>query len=242
LYYSYGADWRHPYFHSRDRGSSCARPPYDDPEPAYKFEKDSDMRRYIDFMHNQIRELLTNYGSIAGMWFDLISAYYWRPDLFPIEETYALIRELQPQCLISFKQGCTGTEDYMSQELEFVPLATRLKAQKASQEAIDLSDRVWQSNKDKWNEICTIMQDKGWGYMEGLAHRTADEVWSMLANAAANRCNLCLNTGPLPDGSVHHHDEQVFREVGQRIRQQGFPKPEEDKGPVLPGKTGAGAE
>ena len=68
--------------------------------------------RYIEYLHGQIRELLTNYGPLAGIWFDPIMGFYARPDLFPIDETYALVRSLQPQVLISFKQGASGTEDF----------------------------------------------------------------------------------------------------------------------------------
>ena len=57
--------------------------------------------------------MLTNYGPLAGIWFDPIMGYYARPDLFPIHETYAMIRQLQPQALICFKQGATGAEDFL---------------------------------------------------------------------------------------------------------------------------------
>lgn len=224
LYYSYGADWRHPYFHSREVGSTCARPPYDPPEPSYLFEKDEDFRHYVDFMHRQIRELLTGYGAIAGMWFDLISGCYYRPDLFPVSETYELIRELQPQCLISFKQGFTGTEDYMSQEIVFEPLKKRLEAGGAPAAAVELSERVWRQNIGKWNEVCTIMQSKGWSWVRDAGpHRSADEVMDLLDYTAAKRCNLLLNTGPLPDGSIHPEDAAVFAEAGRRIRDNGYP-------------------
>jgi len=49
LYYSYGADWKHPYFYSRENGWTNARPAYPDPQPEYKFEKDADFKNYVDF-------------------------------------------------------------------------------------------------------------------------------------------------------------------------------------------------
>ncbi len=130
LYYSYGVDWRHPCAPGNDAGVNCARPLYDEPEPYYnscsslagegtegtvgaKFTDKQNYSTYIDFIHRQLTELLTNYGNIAGIWFDLISAVYFRPDIFPVSETYRLIRSLQPHALISFKQGANGEEDYM---------------------------------------------------------------------------------------------------------------------------------
>ncbi len=40
--------------------------------------EDEDFRPYIDFVHAQVRELLTHYGPIAGIWFDPIMSYYAR--------------------------------------------------------------------------------------------------------------------------------------------------------------------
>ena len=69
LYYSYACDWRHPYFYAREAGWSNARPAYAKPDPSYKWKRDGDFQHYIDFVHNQLRELLTNYGPLAGIWF-----------------------------------------------------------------------------------------------------------------------------------------------------------------------------
>ena len=49
-------------------------------------------------MNGQLRELLTNYGEIGGIWFD---GWWDRPDAdWQLERTYELIHELQPQALI----------------------------------------------------------------------------------------------------------------------------------------------
>jgi alpha-L-fucosidase len=45
----------------------------------------------------------------------------------------------------------------------------------------------------------------------------------MLAGAWGQHCNLLLNTGPLPDGSIHPEDVRTLREVGRRIRAHGWP-------------------
>ena len=101
LYYSYGLDWKHPYFYSREAGMTgpvkwnSARPDYPLPQPEYLFRQDSDFRRYIDFAHAQLKEILTQYQPLAGIWLDPIMGYYARPDLFPIEETYRIIRSFQ---------------------------------------------------------------------------------------------------------------------------------------------------
>jgi len=215
LYYSYSRDWSHPYFPSNESGIRHARPHYEKPETTYLWRKDEDTKHYIDFVHNQLRELLTQYGPIAGIWFDGISSYYDRPDLFPVSETYALIRSLQPQCLISFKRGANGEEDFISLEREIKPPRR------------EIARAIWEKVRGKPREICTTLQPRLWGYnkADDGKHLGPDEVMRLLAYAAAQNANLLLNTGPLGDGSIHPEDVKTLREVGKRIRKEGFPKP-----------------
>jgi alpha-L-fucosidase len=223
FYYSYALDWRHPYFFSREAGWDRARPAYDVPEPSYKFEKEADFQHYLDFVHAQIRELLTQYGPIAGLWFDPIMPFYYRSDLFPIEDTYALVRSLQPQCLIGFKQGANGDEDFASPERTARSLAHRLETEGQKQ----VAQRAWETNQHKHNEVCDTLQPRAWGYKadDKGQHRTADDVIALLADSRARNSNLLLNTGPLPDGSIDPEDEAILREVGRRLRANGFPEP-----------------
>ena len=215
LYYSYAADWWHPYFYAREAGWTNARPAYDEP-PQYKWRKDEDFQIYVDYVHAQMRELLTNYGPIAGIWFDPIMGFYHRADLFPMEKTYALVRSLQPQVLISFKQGATGTEDFAAPERSGHSLTERLK--EPAQRRV--AEKAWESNKDKHNEICDTLQPRVWGYKkdDDSQHLDADEVMKRLEAAWASNCNLLMNTGPLPDGSIHPDDVKTLREVGRRLR------------------------
>lgn len=221
LYYSYGADWRHPYFYSR-KFSAIAQPAYPEPDPTYKWQKDEDFQKYLDYAHAQIRELLTGYGPLAGIWLDPLMGFYGRCDLYPIKETYTMIRKLQPQTLISFKQGATGTEDFAAPERNAHSLHDRVR-QLFGDAAAEVAARAWENNKDKYNEVCDTLQVRAWGYHAKVKHRNADYVMKMLADAHRQRCNLLLNTGPLPDGSIHAEDVAALREVGKRIDKNGWP-------------------
>lgn len=171
-------------------------------------------------------EWLTQYGPLAGFWFDTDSAYYKDKErkLYPhLAETFALIRTRQPQALVSFCHGVTGDEDFLTYEHRF----------RRQEEFPFVPHDVRSRLADKPVEICTTMQlqEKGgkgtkmWFNVEGAYHRTADEVWNLLAGARRDRCNLLLNVGPLGDGSVHPADVAALREVGRRIREGGFPAP-----------------
>ncbi len=169
----------------------------------------------FDRNRTNIRELLTQYGPIAGIWLDGIGSYYDEPQAYRrINELYALIRSLQPQCLVSFKQG-TGTEDFVAPE--------GLMHAKAN----PLAQKAWALNAGKRGDICTNMQTAppSWIYLEGCEHIKADDVLALLADAFAQNANLTLNTGPLPDGSIHPQDVASLREAGDRIRKSGFPAP-----------------
>ena len=215
-YYSLFADWRHPYFYSREAGWDNARPDYPSPEPSYRFERDEDFEVYLRFAENQIRELLTQYRPLAGVWLDPIMGYYHRPDLFPVDRIYWMIRSLQPHTLISAKQGANGDEDFAAPERRGHSIAERLEDRGLRAHA----RKAWESNRDKHNEICDTLQPRVWGYKEEDAgrHATPDDVVEKLRGAWKQDCNLLLNTGPLPDGSIDATDAATLREVGRRLR------------------------
>ena len=179
-------------------------------------------------MHNQLRELLTQYGPLAGIWFDPIMGYYARPDLFPINETYKLVRSLQPHCLISFKQGANGDEDFAAPERDLHATKRNIAniAKKHGSKNAEIARFAWRNNCIKQLEICDTLLPKSWGYDERQVadHRSADEVLHMLSEAHKIRANLLLNTGPLGDGSIHPIDEVTLRKVGKHIKKHGFPK------------------
>jgi len=210
LYYSYGADWKHPYFYPREAGWQNARPAYKEPQPEYLYEKEEDFQIYVDFVHRQVTELLTRYPHIAGIWFDPIMGYYSRPDLFPMDSTYALVRSLSPHALISFKQGANGEEDFMAPE--------RGGSARVG-EQFEVARRVYELNKDKPREICNTLQPHAWGYnrKHDGNHKTADDIMQMLQDAQAIHANLLLNVGPKGDGSFPEEDIQSLTEAGARL-------------------------
>ncbi len=187
LYFSHGRDWRHPH----------------GPESLFPAEK-VDYQEYVDYISTQVTELLTHYGPIAAIWLDGIGGA-WNTqkaaggkDVLQTEALYEQIRSLQPQVLISYKQGFLGTEDFMAPERHFKGKPT------------------------KPLELCNTLQGYSWGYdrKDEGRHRDVRQVMKMLADAKAMPANLLLNTGPLPDGSIHPDDIKTIKEVGQRLREQ----------------------
>jgi alpha-L-fucosidase len=217
LYYSYAADWKHPWFYSREAGWKNARPAYKEPQPEYKFQKDEDFKIYVDYVHGHVKELLTQYPDISGIWFDPIMGFYNRPDLFPIDETYALIRSLSPHALISFKQGANGDEDFSAPE-------RNASAKVGSQ--FEVARMVYEKNKNKPKEICNTLQPHAWGYNKSTdgKHKTADELVEIIKDTWAKNANLLMNVGPLPDGSFPEEDIVSLTEAGNTLREEGLVK------------------
>ncbi len=210
LYYSHGRDWKHPHAPDNDRWGGRARPEYHPPEPSYAYGKNHDLNKYLDFMTAQVTELLTNYGPIAAIWLDGIAvpltdkrnkgkkqkiAQPSNAPEFKCQKLYDHIHSLQPQVLVSYKQGLIGSEDFAAPEHKAIP-----------------------SNAGKPIEICTSLQKGSWGYHKEKPRLNIKQAWAKYLAARKSGANLLLNTGPLPDGSIHPTDAKNLRIIGKRIQ------------------------
>jgi len=205
LYYSHGRHWRHPHAPNNDVWGGSARPKYKKPEPHYARGEEHDLQKFVDFIDAQMRELLTQYGDVANIWFDGWGVPMNGPtEKFKIPRSYALVRKLQPQCLVSYKWGITGTEDFLAPEIHWV----KRNPEKAR-------------DSDKPVEICCGIA--GWGYHKNKdgKHRGPDSVMKDVNFARDLNANLLLNTGPRPDGSIDPQDVKTLREIGKRLRKEG---------------------
>jgi alpha-L-fucosidase len=223
LYLSHGRDWRHPHAPGNDRWGGSARPDYDPPEPTYATGEEHNLQQYLDYITEQVRELLTGYGPIMALWLDgiavplhpkddagqIIESFDPRTDgdAFACQQLYDLIHQLQPGCLVSYKQGYLGTEDFFAPEH---------KAYNRFGEPF---------GPDRPGEVCTTMTPGSWGYHHELLgrHLSAEQVWRKLVDAGDAGCNLLLNTGPRGDGSIVAEEATVLRDVGERLAREGWP-------------------
>jgi len=216
IYYSIAADWHHPYFCDPSAGWDFFRPAYAEKPAKYKWRTDVNTAIYIEYVRQQLHELLTQYGPLAGIWFDPVMGYYARPDLFPLEEIYGLIGRLQPNCLISFKQGGIGQEDFAAPERHAKQIGVHDSVQINRRKiASEIAEHAWAMNHLKPMEICDTFQADQWGYnkSEDGKHKGRREVLAMLAAAKERNANLLLNTGPMPDGSIPEEDRQTLKTI-----------------------------
>ena len=196
FYYSQ-LDWHNPdYFPLGRTGQSSGRP------------TGGDWYRYLDYMDNQLRELLTNYGPIGGIWFD---GMWDRPDAdWRIEKTYSLIHSLQPAAMIGsnhHKKPFPG-EDFQMIERDLPGAHTA-----SFNTSYELGDLPL--------ETCDTVNG-AWGYNStDDKFKSPEQLIQYLARAAGNSANLLLNVGPMPTGKIQPEFVERLHAVGQWMHRNG---------------------
>lgn len=225
LYFSL-IDWQHPdYPHYGDMHH-----PMRDNE-AFK-GKTHDRNNYLTYMHNQVRELLTNYGHIDIMWYDFsyegMSGADWKA-----QELMEMVRSLQPHLVVDnrlegygpkFGSILTGDPtifagDFASPEQMIPPQGIRN----------DLGDII------PWESCITL--NNNWGYASSDYHyKTPKMVIRALVDCVSKNGNLLLNVGPDATGRIPKESVEILTQVGEWMERNGdsiygcgmsdFPKPE----------------
>jgi alpha-L-fucosidase len=174
FYYSL-MDWHHP------DGATCKT------DPAAR-------KRFVEYTHGLIRELMTNYGKIDVLWYDVdwpLTAAEWES-----ERMNKMVFELQPEIIVNNRNGLEG--DFSTPEQE-------VRAAK--------SGRAWES--------CMTLNDS-WGFNRyDDAWKTPKTVVANLVNCARGGGNYLLNIGPKPDGSIPEETVTVLETVGKWLETNG---------------------
>lgn len=173
FYYSL-MDWHHP------DGARCAK-------------DESARRRFVDYIHTHVRELMTNYGKIDVLWYDVawpLSAEGWESAAMN-----KMVRSLQPGIILNNRSNVP--EDFDTPEQE-------IRASKG---------RNWES--------CMTMNDS-WGYHAADdAWKSPKTVVRNLVTCARDGGNYLLNIGPKPDGSIPEESVRILTAVGDWMQRNG---------------------
>jgi len=197
FYYSL-IDWHHPHF-----TIDMLHPRRDDPD-AFEQNKGRDIRIYAQYMRDQVRELLTNYGKIDVLWFDFsYPKHHGEGDRawmrgkgkaeWESEELIALARELQPGIIIDnraeLEQDLWTPEQ--RQPLEWV------RHEKTGELV------VW--------EACQTFSGS-WGYhRDETTWKSPEMLIRMLVNTVSCGGNLLMNVGPTARGYFDHRAEAALK-------------------------------
>ena len=191
-------DWHHPQF-----PVDCHHPQRDD-EDFKAANADRDMAKYADYLHAQVRELLTGYGTIDYLFFDF--SYQGRPGRWGGKgaadwrstELLAMVRELQPGIIVNDRLDIPG--DFLTPE-QYQPAAPL----RAGGEEV-----LW--------EACQTLNGS-WGYdRDNFDDKSPDLLVRMLIDSVAKNGNLLLNVGPTGRGLVDPGAQHALGVIGEWMR------------------------
>jgi len=178
-FYSSVMDWYHP-----DGGKS-----------AYCSEA---RKRFQDYLLAINTELLTNYGKIDVLWYDVPCPMEHHEGWNSLEMNQRL-RALQPHIIINDR--CHLPEDFGTPEEQIKP-----------------------DEKRDW-ESCMTFNGISWGYVDSAKaipySYNAQQIIKMLSTVSSDAGNLLLNIGPAPDGGVPPEAIEPLQTVGRWLKQNG---------------------
>ncbi len=174
FYYSL-MDWHHP------DGATCKT-------------DEAARRRFVDYTHGLIRELMTNYGKIDVLWYDVswpLTAEQWES-----ERMNEMVFDLQPEIIVNNRNGLPGDFSTPEQHIQASEVG-----------------RAW--------ETCMTLNDS-WGFNRGDdAWKTPKQVVDNLATCARGGGNYLLNIGPEPDGSIPPETLSILESAGKWLDTNG---------------------
>ena len=200
FYYSL-IDWHHPDY-TIDRN----HPQRQESDTAYiRLNKGKDMSKYREYMKNQVRELLTNYGEISIIWFDFSfpGKNGKGRDDWDSENLLKLARSLQPGIIVDDRLDLRDVEggwDFTTPE---------------------------QYKVDKWPEVngkrvpwetCQTFSGS-WGYYrDETTWKSPAQLLELLIESVSKGGNLLLNVGPTARGTFDSRAKDRLTSMGDWMK------------------------
>ncbi|WP_129666468.1 alpha-L-fucosidase [Phytoactinopolyspora endophytica] len=197
LYHSV-IDWHHP-----DFTVDYHHPRRDDAD-AETLNDGRDMARYREYLHGQVRELLTGYGRLDYLFYDFTypeSRDGWQgkgPQDWDAATLLELTRSLQPGIVVNDRLGVPA--DLVTPE-QYQPDAPMMR---------DGDEVTW--------EACQTLNGS-WGYdRDNFDFKSPDLLIRMLVDSVSKNGNVLLNIGPDGRGAITRRDRETLADIGEWMR------------------------
>lgn len=181
--------------------------------PEYSNEN-RDFNRYLTYMHEQVRELCSNYGKIDILWFDF-SYGNLRGEAWKATELMKMVRSLQPDVIIDNRLECSGEGFGSLYECNPTPYHGDF----VSPEQIIPPEgiRDVQGNPLAW-EACFTMNNH-WGYCgTDVEFKPAPMLIKKLVECVSKGGNMLLNVGPDARGNIPQESLHILAEIGRWMK------------------------
>lgn len=167
-----------------------------------KPDPEADMGQFVQYMKNQLRELVTTYHPYM-LWFDGNWESPWT--LAYGQEIYGYLKELKPDLIVNNR---LGKGDHSS-------LGSQSVGDYATPE-----QKVGIMNMDAPWESCITLCTQ-WAWKPNDKMKTLKQCIQTLARTAGGNGNLLLNVGPMPDGRIELRQQKRLREMGSWLKKYG---------------------
>jgi alpha-L-fucosidase len=197
FYYSL-IDWHHPDF-TVDRFHPLRT---DDKAKLTELNKNRDMNKYREYLHNQVRELMTNYGKVDILWLDF--SYPGENGKgnkdWDSEKLIKMVRQLQPGILVNDRLNLENYEDawdFTTPEQYKVSKWPEVNGKKIS-----------------W-ETCQTFSGS-WGYYrDEHTWKDTKQLLVLLIESISKGGNLLLNVGPTARGMFDERAQARLKSMGE---------------------------
>lgn len=166
----------------------------------------ADLNRFVTYLKNQLKEIITNYGDIGVLWFDGEWEDTWTKELG--DDLYNYVRSLDKNIIVNNRvsKARAGMEGYSKEGLGAGDFGTPEQQIPAT----GLNGVDWES--------CITMNDN-WGYNKAdKKFKPTKEIVQMIADIASKGGNLLLNIGPKPDGTFPQESIDRLKEIGDWMK------------------------
>ena len=193
-------DWHH-----RDFTIDDIHPLRDAPNVA-ELNASRDMAVYREYLHGQVRELLSNYGTIDYLFFDFSYREGQIADRYPGKgredwdsgKLLAMVRELQPGIVVNDRLDMPG--DFVTPE-QYQPSGAMVSG----------------GRHVPW-EACQTLNGS-WGYdRDNMDYKSVDLLVRMLIDGVSKDGNLLLNVGPTARGEIDPRGSAALAGMGVWMR------------------------